>query len=91
MVGMVVVAPARKFKVVPGLRRRYTHFKLLYQGSTDNSGVNTHLSSLKKEHPLAGDRAVFPRRRSARMAVEACAWLTTSPENWESTVGNTRW
>lgn len=38
-----------------------------------------HLSSLNKEHPLAGDRAAFPRRRSARMVVEACAWADDEP------------
>ncbi|KAF9496604.1 hypothetical protein BDN71DRAFT_1445808, partial [Pleurotus eryngii] len=70
-----MVGTRRKFKVVPGLRRGYTHFKLLYQGSTNIlpglRGRELHLSSLNKEHPLAGDRAAFPRRRSTRMAVEA--------------------
>ncbi|KAF9500317.1 hypothetical protein BDN71DRAFT_1440933, partial [Pleurotus eryngii] len=64
-----------KFRVIPGLRRGYTHFKLLYQGSTDIlpglSGRELHLSSLKKDTPLAGDRAAFPRRRSARVALKA--------------------
>ncbi|KAF9495752.1 hypothetical protein BDN71DRAFT_1447204 [Pleurotus eryngii] len=85
MVGQVVLdieAHQREFKVTPGLRRGYTHFKLLYQGGTDTGkflvlpglrGRELHLSSLKKEHPLAGDRAAFPRRRSARVDFKTCA------------------
>lgn len=42
-------------------------------------GRELHLSSLNKEHPLAGDRAALPRCHSARMAVEACAWADDEP------------
>ncbi len=43
---------------------------------------------LNEGAPSGRNRAAFPRRRSARMAAEAYAWLTTGLENWKSTVGN---
>ncbi|KAF9489817.1 hypothetical protein BDN71DRAFT_1455454 [Pleurotus eryngii] len=68
-----------KFRVIPGLRLTDTGKFLVLPGL---SRCELHLSSLKKDTPLAGDRAAFPRRCSARVALKACAWLTTSLESW---------
>ncbi|KAF9496711.1 hypothetical protein BDN71DRAFT_1445978 [Pleurotus eryngii] len=73
-----MVGQVVKFNVIPRLRL----------ADTGKFSVVPGLSG--QGHPLAGDRAAFPRHRSARVALKACAWLTTSLENWGVNRGKPR-